>query len=94
MKLLYKPFGLIFGLIAARVGKSLFTSVWAKIDDAPPPPTTAPSSSFTKAVGGKALEAATLAGAAAAADRLGAQLFHHLFGAWPGKDPQPVEPQP
>lgn len=89
MRFLYKPFGVIFALIAARVGKSVFTSIWSKIDDAPPPSTTAPSASFGKAVGGKALEAATLAGAAAAADRLGAQFFHHLFGAWPGKDPEP-----
>lgn len=91
MRFLYKPFGLIAGLIAARIGKSLFTALWAKIDDAPPPPPTAPSASFGKAVGGKALEAATMAGVGAAADRFGAHVFHHLFGAWPGKDPKPAQ---
>ena len=24
-------------------------------------------------------------------ERLGAAVFHHLFGAWPGKDPEPDE---
>jgi hypothetical protein len=91
MKLLYKPLGLIAGLIAARIAKSLFTTAWSKVDDAPPPEPTAPSATFGKAVGGKALEAATMAGVGAAADRLGAQLFHHLTGAWPGKDPEPAE---
>ncbi len=91
MKFLYKPFGIIAGLIAARIAKSLFTAIWSKVDEAPPPEPTAPSATFGKAVGGKALEAATMAGVAAATDRLGAKVFHHLFGAWPGKDPEPAE---
>jgi hypothetical protein len=89
MKLLYKPFGLIAGLISARIAKSVFASIWARIDDAPPPKPTTPSATFGKTVGGQALQAATMAGFAAAADRLGARLFHHLTGAWPGKDPEP-----
>ena len=91
MKLLYKPFGLIAALIAGRIAKSLFTAIWSKVDDAPPPEPTAPSASFAKTVGGRALQAATIAGVAAAADRFGAKLFHHLFGAWPGKDPEPEQ---
>jgi hypothetical protein len=38
-----------------------------------------------KVVGAAALEAATMAGVAAAADRVAAQAFHHLTGVWPGK---------
>jgi hypothetical protein len=91
MKLLYKPFGLIAAVIGARIAKSLFTSLWSKIDDTPPPDPTAPSATFGKVVAGRALEAATVAGVAAAMDRWGATLFHHLFGAWPGKDPEPAE---
>jgi hypothetical protein len=89
MKLLYKPFGLIAGLIAARIGKSLFDKLWSKIDQAKPPEATAPHATFTKAVGAKVLEAATMAGVGAAADRVSAKFFHHLTGAWPGKDPEP-----
>ena len=37
MRLLYKPFGIIGALIAARLGRKAFDSVWDQIDDAPPP---------------------------------------------------------
>ena len=33
MKLLYKPFGIIAGLIAARLGHSVFKQIWSQIDD-------------------------------------------------------------
>lgn len=91
MKILYKPFGIIAALIAARIGKSLFTKLWAQIDDAEPPEPTAPHTTMPKAVGAKVLEAATMAGVGAAAERASAKVFHHLTGIWPGKDPEPAE---
>jgi hypothetical protein len=89
MKLLYKPFSLIAGLIAARIGKAIFNSLWSQIDDREPPEPSAPGTTLTKVVGAAALEAATMAGVAAAADRAAAQTFHHLTGVWPGKPPAP-----
>jgi hypothetical protein len=89
MKLLYKPFGLIAALIAARIGKSLFTSLWSKIDDAEPPQPTTANTTFPKVVGAKVLEAATMAGVGAAVDRLSAKFFEHLTGIWPGEPQEP-----
>jgi uncharacterized membrane protein YeaQ/YmgE (transglycosylase-associated protein family) len=66
MKLLYKPFGIIAGVIGAKVGQRLFKAIWSKIDDAEPPPPTAGDAPLGKAVGAAALEAAALAGAKAA----------------------------
>jgi hypothetical protein len=85
MKLLYKPFGLIAGLVAARIGRALFKGLWARVDRADPPDPTAPEAGMPKIVGAAALEAATMAGVGAAADRMAAQAFHHLTGIWPGK---------
>jgi hypothetical protein len=85
MKLLYKPFGLIAGLIAARIGRAVFKGVWSRVDHADPPDPTAPDAGMHKVVGAAALEAATMAGVGAAADRVAAQAFHHLTGIWPGK---------
>ena len=85
MKLLYKPFGLIAGLIAARIGRGLFKTLWARVDRRDPPDPTQPEAAMSKVVGAAALEAATMAGVAAAADRVAAQAFHHLTGVWPGK---------
>ena len=89
MKLLYKPFSIIAGLIAARIGKALFKGLWSRVDRTEPPEPTAPAAPMPKVVGAAALEAATMAGVAAAADRLAAQAFHHLTGVWPGKAPEP-----
>jgi hypothetical protein len=88
MKLLYKPFALIAGLIAARVGKAMFDGLWARVDDREPPTPTAPDVSLPKVVGAAALKAATMASVAAAADRAAAEAFHHLTGVWPGKPPE------
>jgi hypothetical protein len=85
MKFLYKPFSLIAGLIAARIGKAMFKAVWSRVDEREPPKPTAPEASFTRVVGAAALEAATMASVSAAADRAAAEAFHHLTGVWPGK---------
>lgn len=85
MKFLYKPFALIAGVIGAKLGENLFKAMWSKLDEseAPPDPTTE-NASLPKVVGAKALEAATVAGVAAAVDRASARSFHYLTGFWPG----------
>jgi len=87
MKLLFKPFSLIAGLIAARIGQALFKALWSRIDDREPPKPSAPDTTLTKVVSAAALEAATMAGVGAAVDRAAARTFHHLTGVWPGKPP-------
>ena len=84
MKLLFKPFGLIAGILAARIGRELFKTLWGGLDRSDPPDPTAPEAGISKVVGAAALEAATMAGVAAAADRLAARAFHHFTGVWPG----------
>lgn len=85
MKILYKPFALIAGLIGARIARSIFKSLWSHIDREEPPKPTTEEASFPKVVGAAALEAATMAGIGAAFDRVSARTFHHLFGIWPGE---------
>jgi hypothetical protein len=87
MKLLYKPFGIVAGLIGAKVGHNLFKRVWARVDDGEPPKAGTEEASLGKVVAAQALEAATLAGAAAAVDRMSMRWFHYLTGIWPGEKP-------
>jgi hypothetical protein len=87
VKIIYKPFALIASLIAARLGRGIFKSLWAKVDNADPPDPTAPHASLGKVVGAAALEAATMASIAAAADRAAARTFQYLTGIWPAKEP-------
>ena len=85
MKLFFMPFEIVARMIATRVGRALFRSLWSRVDRTDPPNPTAPEASFTKVVGAAALEAATMASVGAAADRAAAEAFHHLTGVWPGK---------
>jgi predicted DNA-binding transcriptional regulator YafY len=85
MKILYKPFAILAGVIGARLGRRTFKSLWAKIDASDPPDPTTAEASLPKVVGAAALEAATMAGIAAAVDRGSARAFHYLTGIWPGK---------
>jgi hypothetical protein len=84
VKILYKPFAIIAGVISARMGRSVFRSLWARIDDGEPPGPRTAGASLPKVVGAAALEAATMAGVAAAIDRASARSFYYLTGIWPG----------
>jgi hypothetical protein len=84
-KLLYKPFGIVAGIVGARLGRKLFERLWSKVDEEAPPSPTQGDADWRKAVGGAALEAAAFAGTKAAVNRMSAKSFHHLTGLWPEK---------
>ena len=85
MRILYKPFAIIASAIAARLGRNVFKTLWARIDAADPPDPKNAEATFPKVVGAAALEAATMAGIAAAVDCASARVFHYLTGIWPAK---------
>jgi len=93
-KLLYKPFGIIAGLIASRLAAKIFDAVWRKLDregEGAKPQPTLRETTTTKAVGGAALQAATFAGTKVVVDRASLRTFEHLTGAWAGaKPPKPA----
>jgi hypothetical protein len=84
VKLLFKPMSVIVGVLAARVGRSAFKSVWSLIDDGEPPKPTVAHATLQKVVLASVLEAWTMAAAGALGERAAAQTFSHLFGVWPG----------
>jgi hypothetical protein len=86
MRLLFMPFRIVGGIIAARIGRSVFNAIWIRIDpDAPPPNPISGQSSTAKVVVARALEAGVMAGVTAGVERTNARVFHHLIGVWPGK---------
>ncbi len=94
-KLLYKPFGIIAGLLAGAVATRIFNALWAKIDpdgaEKGPQPKLRETSP-ARAVAGTALQAATFAGTKAVVDRASLRTFEHLTGAWAGdKPPKPSD---
>jgi hypothetical protein len=92
MKLLYKPFGIIFGLLGGLLGKRLFDFVWTKIDDEEPPEATTQEAPWGKILLTAALQGMIFRGTRALVDREGAKAWYYLTGAWPGeKRPGPDE---
>jgi len=91
MKILYKPFGIIAGIIGAKIADNVFRAIWARFDREDPPRALTAEASLPKVVGAAALEAATVAAVGAAVDRAGAQAFHHLTGIWPGEHREQAE---
>jgi hypothetical protein len=87
MKLLYKPLGIVAGVISAKFGQSVFKNLWARVDGGVPPTAKTEDATLAKIVAAQTLQAATLAGVAAAVDRMGMLWFHYLTGIWPGDKP-------
>lgn len=85
MKLIYKPFGIVFGVIAGILSKKLFDVVWGLIDTDEPPKPTTQDAGWSKVLAAAAVQGVTFKVTRAAVDRAGAKGFSHLTGIWPGE---------
>src|SRR5215212_265662 len=86
MKLLYKPFGIIFGILAGVVSKKIFEAVWGIFDKEEPPKPTTLEATWPKVIGAAVVEGVTFKVTRAAVDRAGASGYARLTGTWPGKE--------
>jgi len=85
MKFLYKPFGVVAGIVGGLLARRLFTAVWGAIDDQEPPEATTERASWPRVLGAAAVQGMTFSVTRAAVNRAGARGFQHLFGIWPGE---------
>lgn len=83
MGLLFKPFGLLAGLIASRLAAAIFERVW-RTDDRPLPNPKVREDPAGRAIAAAALQAGIFTATSAAVSRYGMHIFEHLFGRWPG----------
>ena len=91
-KLLYKPFGIVLGIGAARVAGKAFETTYERSQGTGPPSATTENATWGQVLGSAALRATTFAVTAAAVDRVGAKAFRHVTGFWPGdKQPPPAK---
>jgi hypothetical protein len=84
MKIVYKPFGIIFGLLAGFVSKKLFNVVWGLFDKEEPPKPTTKETTLPKVFAAAAVQGLTFRITRAAVDRAGARGFEFFTGIWPG----------
>ena len=84
-RLLYKPFGLLMGVLGGLVAGAIFRRVWAAAREAERPEPTDARKSWGEVITAAAVEGAVFGGVKAAVDRTGAEGFARLTGAWPGE---------
>ena len=90
MGVIYKPFGIILGILAGLLGKRIFNFVWTKIDDEDPPKATTQETSWAKLLRSAAVQGVIFKMTRVVVDRYGAVGFNYLTGVWPGeKRPDP-----
>src|SRR4051812_32494599 len=88
MKLIYKPIGIVLGILAGLASKKVFEAVWGVFDNAEPPKPTTREADWPKVLAAAAVEGVTFKVTRAAVDRAGARGWHHVFGVWPGDEKQ------
>ncbi len=90
MKLVYRPLGIIFGLLGGQLAKKIFNVIWSKFDDEEAPKPTTADISWAKVLTAAAVQGIVFQTVKAAINRGGAKGFEHLTGVWPGKQrPEP-----
>ena len=90
MTAIYKPIGLILGILSGLVSKRIFNFVWTKIDDEDPPKGTTQEADWSKVIAAAALQGVIFKTTRVVVDRYGARGWSYLTGTWPGeKRPDP-----
>jgi hypothetical protein len=92
MGLIYKPFGIVLGVVAALLGKKLFNFAWTKIDDEEPPGPTIEQATWQKVLAVAAVQGVIFRVTRVVVDRYGAIGWRYLTGTWPGQQrPDPED---
>jgi hypothetical protein len=92
VKLIYKPIGIVLGIVAGLVGRRVFNFVWSRLDDEDPPKATTEIVPWTKLLAAAALQGMIFRTIRVVVDRYGAQGWSYLTGSWPGE--RRPEPKP
>lgn len=86
MSLLFKPLGIISGLLAGMVARQIFEKSWAAFDEQGPPDAEHREVSIPKLVIALALEGAIFALVRGLVDHAARRAFAGYTGAWPGEE--------
>ena len=86
MTTLFKPLGIISGLLAGLVAKKLFSKAWTMIDDQEPPDAEHRDVQMPKMIAALALQGAVFTVARGLTDRAARMAFYRATGSWPGEE--------
>ncbi len=85
LKLIYKPFGIVIGLITGLFAKKVFDFIWARFDDEEPPEAEHRDVSMPKLIAANAVQGAIFRGVRAGSDHYTRAAFSRATGVWPGE---------
>ena len=84
-KLIYRPFGLLLGVLGGMLAGAVFKQLWKRVSSKEDPPKPKESEyGWRELLAAAALQGALFALVKAAVDRSGARAFEKLTGSWPG----------
>ncbi|MCA2207459.1 DUF4235 domain-containing protein [Nocardia rosealba] len=84
MKTLYKPLGMVVGVVGGIAASAVFNRVWGAVADGGDPPTsTTRNATWREVLLAAALQGAIFGLVKAAVDRAGATGYKSLTGTWP-----------
>jgi uncharacterized iron-regulated membrane protein len=87
VKLLYRPFGLVVGVIGGRIATSIFRQLWERTAGEPEAPKPKDHDrSWREVVLAAALQGVVFGTTKAVIDRAGALGYELLTGVWPGRE--------
>ncbi len=85
MKLIYKPIGIVLGVLAGLLGRRIFTFAWSRIDEEDPPKPTTEVAPWSKVLAAAALQGMIYRVTRVVVDREAAKGWAYLTGVWPGE---------
>jgi hypothetical protein len=89
MKLLYKPFGIVAGLVASRAAGAIFRRLWSALGGRlEAPKAMEQQGRWPEVVAAGLLQGAVFGGVKSAVDRAFASEYFRRTGVWPGKVPK------
>lgn len=83
-RLMYKPVGILAGMIAGLIASKLFERVWGLISEDDPPDPEDREAGWTEILASAAIGGAIFAAVRALVRRGGAKGFKRATGVWPG----------
>ena len=83
--IVYRPIGIIAGILAGLVSKRIFSFLWGKIDEEDPPKANTEVAPIGKVLAAAALQGMVFKVVRAAVDRKMAEGTRYLTGVWPGE---------
>ncbi len=88
MKILYKPFAIVVGLLAGILSKKAFEKIWGAFADEDPSDPDDRDATWTEVLVSAAVGGAIVRVVQALVRRGGAVGFERATGFWPGDDPK------